>query len=50
MAGFEVIYSAIEPSLAVMALLAAVHLGIAFVVSYLLANVTDKTVEPQAIE
>ena len=50
MAGFEVIYSAIEPSLAVMALLAAVHLGIAFVVSYLLANGTDKAVEPQAIE
>ncbi|MFX0145681.1 MAG: hypothetical protein ACFE9C_16570 [Candidatus Hodarchaeota archaeon] len=34
--GFEVAYTTIEPSLAVMALLAAVHLGIAVVVSYLL--------------
>ncbi|HEY42487.1 MAG TPA: hypothetical protein G4O11_00705 [Anaerolineae bacterium] len=34
--GFEVTYTTIEPSLAVMALLAAVHLGIAVVVSYLL--------------
>jgi hypothetical protein len=34
--GFEVAYTTIEPSLAVMALLAAVHLGIAVVASYLL--------------
>jgi hypothetical protein len=34
--GFEVAYTTIEPSLAVMALLATVHLGIAVVVSYLL--------------
>jgi hypothetical protein len=34
--GFEVAYTTVEPSLAVMALLAAVHLGIAVVVSYLL--------------
>lgn len=34
--GFEIAYTTIEPSLAVMALLAAVHLGIAVVVSYLL--------------
>lgn len=34
--GFEVIYNTIEPSLAVIALLAAVHLGIALVVSYFL--------------
>ena len=34
--GFEVAYTTIEPSLAVMALLATVHIGIAVVVSYLL--------------
>ncbi|HEY47235.1 MAG: hypothetical protein AMJ88_00410 [Anaerolineae bacterium SM23_ 63] len=34
--GFEVAYTTIEPSLAVMALLATVHLGIAVVVSHLL--------------
>ncbi len=33
--GFEVAYTTIEPSLAVMALLATVHIGIAVVVSYL---------------
>ena len=32
--GFEIIYSAVEPSLAVIALLALVHLGIALVISY----------------
>lgn len=32
--GFEIIYSALEPSLAVIALLALVHLGIALVISY----------------
>jgi hypothetical protein len=32
--GFELVYSAVEPSLAVIALLALVHLGIAFVISY----------------
>lgn len=32
--GFEVMYSAVEPSMAVIALLAAVHMGIAVVVSY----------------
>jgi hypothetical protein len=34
LSGFEIIYSAIEPSLAVIGLLALVHLGIALVVSY----------------
>ncbi|UCF60692.1 MAG: hypothetical protein JSV37_13155 [Anaerolineaceae bacterium] len=34
--GFEIAYTTIEPSLAVMALLATVHLGIAVVISYLL--------------
>ncbi|MGD8632952.1 MAG: hypothetical protein PVF85_05230 [Anaerolineales bacterium] len=32
--GFEIIYSALEPSLAVIALLALVHLGIALVIGY----------------
>lgn len=32
--GFEIIYSALEPSLAIVALLALVHLGLALVVSY----------------
>lgn len=36
LSGFEIIYSALEPSLAVIALLAMVHLGIAIVVGYLL--------------
>ncbi|MEW6567413.1 MAG: hypothetical protein AB1449_04435 [Chloroflexota bacterium] len=36
LSGFEVLYSVLEPSLAVTALLAAVHLGTAIVVSYLL--------------
>ncbi len=36
LSGFEVAYSFVEPSLAVIALLCAVHLGIALVVSYLL--------------
>lgn len=39
MSGFEVAYSGIEPSYAVIAMLAAVHLGIAFVVSYILTLV-----------
>lgn len=36
--GFEVAYAAVEPSLAVVALLASVHLGVALVVSYLLVG------------
>ncbi|MFA9489706.1 MAG: hypothetical protein ACERK1_00570, partial [Anaerolineales bacterium] len=36
LAGFDIIYSSVEPSLAIVALLALVHLGIALVVSYLL--------------
>lgn len=35
LSGFEVSYSVIEPSLAVLALLASVHIGLALVVSYL---------------
>ena len=36
LAGFDILYSAVEPSLAIVALLALVHIGIALVVSYLL--------------
>ncbi len=35
LSGFEVVYSLIEPSLAVLALLASLHIGIALVASYL---------------
>jgi hypothetical protein len=35
LSGFEVIYSAIEPARAMLALLAAIHMGIALVVGYL---------------
>lgn len=36
LAGFEISYSAIEPSLAVIALLALVHMGLSLVIGYLL--------------
>jgi hypothetical protein len=36
MSGFEVSYSVIEPSLAVIAMLAIIHLGVALVIGYLL--------------
>jgi len=39
LSGFEVAYAAVEPSLAVVALLASVHLGVALVVSYLLVGI-----------
>jgi len=42
LSGFEIAYAAIEPSLAVVALLAAIHIGIALVVGYL--NYLDKRV------
>ncbi len=35
LSGFEVVYSLIEPSLAVLALIASIHIGLALVVSYL---------------
>ena len=35
LSGFEIAYAKIEPSLAVIALLAAIHIGIALVVGYL---------------
>jgi hypothetical protein len=37
--GFEIIYSSLEPSLAMMALIAAIHIGIAIVVSILQIDV-----------
>jgi hypothetical protein len=46
LSGFEIAYSSIEPSLAVVALLAAVHLGIALVVSYLLLVVRSEPSTP----
>jgi len=36
LAGFEIAYASVEPSLAVLALLAMVHIGIALIVSYLI--------------
>jgi hypothetical protein len=38
LSGFEVAYAAVEPALAVVALLSSVHLGVALVVSYLLVG------------
>lgn len=35
LSGFEVVYSLIEPSLAVLALIASIHIGLALVASYL---------------
>ena len=48
LAGFELAYSALEPSLAVGALLASVHLGLALVVSYVLAAVEGPVPEERA--
>jgi hypothetical protein len=42
LSGFEVAYAAVEPALAVVALLSSVHLGVALVVSYLLAGRAGK--------
>lgn len=36
LSGFEIAYSVIEPALAILALLASVHIGLAMVVSYLM--------------
>ena len=38
LAGFEIVYVAVEPSIAVLALMAAVHIGIAIIVSYLVVG------------
>ncbi|OGO20274.1 MAG: hypothetical protein A2Z14_16190 [Chloroflexi bacterium RBG_16_48_8] len=39
--GFEILYSALEPSLAVMALMASIHIGIALVVSIISIDVKE---------
>jgi hypothetical protein len=44
LAGFEILYAAIEPSLAMLALLAAVHIGISIIVSYLVVEVSTRRV------
>ncbi len=44
MSGFEVAYTTIEPSLAVIAMLAAVHLGIAIVVGFMLTLGIDERI------
>lgn len=48
LAGFDILYSSVEPSLAVVALLALVHIGIALVVSYLLLLYTSGSPHEQA--
>lgn len=45
LAGFEIIYAAVEPSLAMLALLAAVHIGISIIVSYLVVEISTQRVE-----
>jgi hypothetical protein len=38
LAGFEILYAAVEPSLSVLALMAAVHIGIAIIASYMIVE------------
>jgi len=38
LAGFEILYAGVEPSLAILALMAAVHIGISIIVSYLVVE------------
>lgn len=45
--GFEIIYSSVEPSLSIVALLASVHVGIALAVSYF--EIMNSEVEPGGI-
>lgn len=45
LSGFSIVYVAIEPSLAVVALLALVHLGIALTCSYVLLQVAGSSAE-----
>ncbi|MGH2619801.1 MAG: hypothetical protein ACRDHG_04420 [Anaerolineales bacterium] len=48
LSGFEVVYSLIEPSLAVLALIASIHIGLALVSSYLgLVSATPE--DPQGV-
>ena len=45
LSGFEILYSALEPALAVMALLASIHIGIALIVSILEVDVIEQEAE-----
>lgn len=45
MAGFEIVYVVVEPSLAVLAFMTAIHIGIAIVVSYLIVGASTDEVE-----
>ncbi|MGD8814267.1 MAG: hypothetical protein PVI78_07295 [Anaerolineales bacterium] len=46
LAGFEIVYVVVEPSLAVLAFMTAIHIGIAIVVSYLIVGASlDKAEE-----
>jgi len=47
LSGFEIAYASVEPSLAVLALLAMVHIGISLTVSYLVLVVGKTRVEPR---
>ncbi len=42
LSGFEILYSSLEPSLAVMALLASIHVGIALAVSIITIDVEER--------
>lgn len=48
MCGFQVAYMTIEQSLAVMALLGGIHLGIAITISYLLVGIRERAEGPKA--
>lgn len=50
LSGFEIVYVGIEPSLAVLALLGAVHLSIAVVVSYLLTTTSSAALIAEPME
>jgi len=45
LAGFEIIYAAVEPSLAILALMAAVSIGISIIVSYLMVGASTHRTE-----
>jgi hypothetical protein len=38
LSGFEIVYSSMEPSLAILAMLAAIHIGISWAVSIIAAR------------
>jgi hypothetical protein len=48
LSGFEIAYASVEPSLAVLALLAMVHIGISLIVSYLVLVVGRTKAEARA--